>query len=128
MKNHTQHNHDIVITGIHLELTESLKASAREKLLRLIRHEDRIDRIRLGLEHDTTRSHTKAFVAKAVISLGGPDLVASVASEDLHKSLDILVDKLDRMLRRRSRYQKVKRNHLHDIDLPSLLPKVAPAA
>lgn len=125
MKKHIQHDHEIVISGIHLELTDALKSIAREKVAKLIRHEDRVDRIKVDLEYDRTRDHTEQFIAKGRIEIAGPDLVVSVASEDLHESLDKLVDKLDRMLRRRSRYQKVKRKQAHDIDVPALLPKVA---
>jgi putative sigma-54 modulation protein len=126
VKHNKAHDHDIIITGIHMELTDALKNIAREKISKLIRHEDRIDRIKLDLAYDPHKSHTDPFVAKAQVQLGGPDLNCSVASDDLHKSLDMLVDKLDRMIRRRARHSKVKRNHPHEIELPSLLPKLAP--
>ena len=127
MKYNKAHDNEIVISGIHMELTEALKNIAREKITKLIRHQERIDRIKLDLQYDSQRTHEAPFIAKAVISIGGPDLVCSVASDDLHKSIDMLVDKLDRMLRRRARHSKVKRNNPHEIDLPVLLPKVEPA-
>ena len=43
------------------------------------------------------------------------------------QSIDELSNKLDRMLRRRSRLRKVKRNHPHDVDIPAELPKVYPS-
>jgi putative sigma-54 modulation protein len=48
-----------------------------------------------------------------------------VASDDCHKAVDLLVDKLDRMLRRRARMFKVKRKHPHAVELGVLLPKTA---
>lgn len=127
MKNTKAHDHEIVISGIHMELTDALKSIAREKIAKLIRHQERIDRIKLDLEYDAHKSHKDPFIAKAHVSIGGPDLVCSVASDDLHKSLDMLVEKMDRMLRRRARHQKVKRNHPHEIELPAFLPKIEAA-
>jgi hypothetical protein len=40
----------------------------------------------------------------------------------------LLVDKLDRKLRRRSRLLKVKRHHPHEIEIPyASLPKISAA-
>ena len=114
----------IIVRGVHLALTDALKAAAEEKVLRLLRHQERIIRVRLDLEHDRTRDRRHAFIAKGHLEVRGPDLVASVASDELSKSLDELVDKLDRMLRKRACAAKTKRRHTHDVDIPSKLPKV----
>jgi putative sigma-54 modulation protein len=122
-------NNELIISGRHLELTESLKTFVREKTEKLFRHEDRIVRIRIELEVDRiqTRAKDYLFTAKGIIEIMGPDMVASETSEDMHKSIDLLVSKLDRMIRRRSRLAKVKRNHPHSVEIPALLPKIAPA-
>ncbi len=44
------------------------------------------------------------------MEIGGPDLMASTASEDAYKSLDLLVDKLDELLRRRHQKRVNSRN------------------
>ena len=49
-------NHDLIITGIHMDLTDSLKQNVTEKAERLFRHEDRIIRIKVELECDHTKS------------------------------------------------------------------------
>lgn len=114
----------VLIRGIHLALTEPLRHAIEVKAERLLRHAGRIDRVRIDLEHDTTRQPDTAFVAKGHIEIGGPDLLASVASDDAYKSLDLLIDKLDGLLRRRAGLRKDKRNHPHAIDLESQLPKI----
>ena len=43
---------------------------------------------------------------------------------DLAKSLDAVVDKLDRMLRKRATAAMVKRQHPHGVEIPAKLPKV----
>jgi putative sigma-54 modulation protein len=91
----------ILLRGVHLELTDALRAIASDKAGRLLRHHPSIVRIRLDLEFDQTRHVDHRFVAKGHIEIGGPDLLASVASEDGYKSLNLLMDKLDELLRRR---------------------------
>jgi putative sigma-54 modulation protein len=121
--NRDNHSHELIVSGIHLELTPSLKTFVREKADRLFRHEERIVRIRVDIECDQSKDVSQRFSAKGLISIYGPDLNASVTTDDCHKSICLLIDKLDRMLRRRSRLHKVKRNHPHAIELDTELPK-----
>ena len=117
---------NLIISGVHLELTDALKAKVREKAEKLFTHEGHIIRIRVELEYNT-HQHTKQneFIAKGHIEIDGPPMVASVASNDLYESIDQLTLKLDRMLRRRSRLKRVKRKHPHCIDIPSEIPKTS---
>lgn len=113
----------LIVSGIHLELTDALKQIVRDKVARLLRHEPRIVRVRIDLEMDKTRAHGSQFIAKGHIEIGGPDLLASVASEDAYKSIDALVDKLDGSLRRRHSELKEKRHHPHGVEIGGALPK-----
>ena len=122
--NNESSNHKVILKGVHLDLTEALKSIANEKVSRLFRHEDRIVRVRVELEHDKTTIKDKEFLAKGHIEIQGPSLNATVATEDCLKSLDQLVDKLDRMIRRRSRIRRVKRKHPHGVEIPAEIPKV----
>jgi len=119
-----QNNHELIVSGIHLDLTPSLKTYVQEKAERLFRHEDRIVRIRVELELDSKESVSNRFKAKGHIEIYGPDMNAIVSSDECHKAVSLLTDKLDRMLRRRSRLQKEKRNHPHSIEFADVaLPK-----
>lgn len=120
----TEPRHELIISGIHLELTPSLKIYVQEKTDRLFRHEERIVRIRVELECDTNQSVDKHFAAKGRIEIHGPDMFATVLSDDCRKAIDLLVDKLDRMLRRRSRYFKVRRHLGRAVEIGGPLPKV----
>lgn len=110
----------LILRGVHLELTDALRAIATEKANRLLRHNRDIVRVRLDLEFDKTRNVEHQFVAKGHIEIGGPDLLASVASDDGYKSLNLLMDKLDELLRRR---RGVREAHRHET--PRLAPTVA---
>jgi len=123
--NRTANNHEVIVSGIHLDLTSSLKFYVNEKVERLLRHEERIVRIKVELEYDGKNDVAHPFIAKGHIVIHGPDMNCSVATDDCHKSVDLLVDRLDRMLRRRARLFKVKRKHPHAIEFAALLPKTA---
>lgn len=116
---------DVIISGNNVELTGGLRDSVQSKMSRLFAHEGNIIRIRVELILDETRSVGEQQIAKALIEIKGNDMVVSVASDDMYKSIDLLVDKLDRKLRRRSRLERVKRKQTHEVDIPASLPKVA---
>lgn len=122
--NNTNHPHEVIVSGIHLELTPSLKTYVREKMERLFRHETHIVRVRVELECDRKHDREHKFIAKAHVELRGPNINAAVDSEDMHKSIDLLVDKLDQCVRKRHGQQKDKRNHPHAVELQDVvLPK-----
>lgn len=117
---------ELIVSGIHLELTPSLKTFVQEKTERLFRHEERIVRLRVELAYDPGQTPSRRFSAKGHIQIWGPEMNASVTADECHKAVALLVDKLDRMLRRRARFQKVKRHQLHAIELiHAPLPKTA---
>ncbi|MCX6944780.1 MAG: ribosome-associated translation inhibitor RaiA [Opitutales bacterium] len=120
----SQNNHELIVSGIHLELTPSLKTFVREKAQRLFRHEDRIVRLRFELECDPKEAVATRFKAKGHIAIHGPDINATVESDECHKAVSELVDKLDRMLVKRHHLDKEKRNHPHSVELNGVeLPK-----
>jgi putative sigma-54 modulation protein len=94
--------HDkLLLSGIHLTLTPALRSAIEQKTEKLLRHDAHIIRLRLDLAHEQTKGSPPRFVAKGHIEIDGPDLIASSASEDAYKSIDLLVNKLDELLRRR---------------------------
>ncbi|MBI5766523.1 MAG: ribosome-associated translation inhibitor RaiA [Verrucomicrobia bacterium] len=115
----------LLLRGIHLDLTQALRAAVFDKTARVLRHNAHIIRLRVDLELDRTRAIGRQFLAKGHIEIAGPDLIASVASDDAYKSLDLLVDKLDGLLRRRHGRRKDKRNHPHAAEIGAALPKLA---
>ena len=106
-----QNNPDLIVSGIHLDLTPSLKIFVREKSERLFRHEERIVRLRLELEFDPKEAVGSRFKAKGHITIHGPDMNAIVASDECHKSVALLIDKLDRMLSRRAQLMNSRKRH-----------------
>ncbi|MFP4351540.1 MAG: ribosome hibernation-promoting factor, HPF/YfiA family [Puniceicoccaceae bacterium] len=119
--------HDVIVTGRNLELTEAMKDAVHRKAEKLFSHEERIIRLRVELEYNKNVTGQDEQIAKGHIEIDGKPLITTEASEDMYTSIDRMVDKLDRMLRRRSRLRKVKRKDLHTVDVPSELPKTSMA-
>jgi putative sigma-54 modulation protein len=105
-----QNNHELIVSGIHLDLTPSLKTFVKEKADRLFRHEERIVRVRVELECDASEAIANRFKAKGHIEINGPDMNATVQADECHKAVSLLIDKLDRMLGKRHHLKKVRRH------------------
>lgn len=116
--------HDVIISGNHFDLTESIKNIVHQKVEKLFQHENRIIRLRVELEQKNNSKSPDAFIARGLLERRGPSIVVSESTQDLYKSIDQMVIKIDRQLRRSARLDRVKRKQPHDIDLPSSLPKV----
>lgn len=117
----------MILLGVHLELTQALKDIVHEKIEKLFRHEERILRTCVELEFNSTVTKQNQFIAKGYIEIYGNPMVVSEASDDIYKSIDLAVTKLDHMLHQRSRLKKVKRKHPYKIDIPVEILKIEPA-
>ena len=118
---------DIILSGNNIDLTKALKAMVNEKISKLFDHENHIIRIKVDLCAEQVAHNRKEFQAKGLIMIKGPDLVANVSSDDLYKAIDLLENKLDRMLRRRSRLRVMKRKQPHEVEIPAEIPKARTA-
>ena len=101
---------NLILSGLHLSLTGAHKEVVSTKMDKIFKHEEKIIRARIELERSSkSSSHENEFVAKGHLELKGTTITISSASDNIFKSIDDLVEKLDRGLRRRSRLKKVKR-------------------
>lgn len=90
-----------IIRGINFDLKDATKSLIATKAGRLIRHEPTILRLRIDVERDV-RGRSRMITAKGRIEIAGPDLTAAVTTSDAMTAVSLLVDKLDRMLRKRA--------------------------
>jgi putative sigma-54 modulation protein len=86
----------IDITGHHVDVTPALRAYVTEKMQKIMRHTDQIISIRVILKVEKLQQ-----LAEATINVGGRMVFANVSATDMYASIDGLVDKLDRQVRRR---------------------------
>lgn len=95
----------IDITGHHVDVTPALRAYVTEKMQRLVRHFDQVSTIHVILNVEKLQQR-----AEATVNAGGRKLFAVESAMDMYASIDGLVDKLDRQVRR---YKERITNHHH---------------
>jgi putative sigma-54 modulation protein len=88
------------VKGRNVDVSESLKAYAQQKLSKLDKHVGDNARLELELAVERNPSISQNQIAEATIWTKGPVLRARETSSDMRASIDQLVDKLERQARR----------------------------
>ena len=88
------------VKGKNVEVSDSLKDYARQKLGKLEKHLNEASRLELELQVEKNPSISANQVAEATIWTKGPVLRARESSSDMKASIDLLVEKLERQARR----------------------------
>ena len=96
------------VKGKNVEVTDSIRRYAEEKLGKLERQLADPTRVELELAVERNPSISANHVAEATIWTKGPVLRAREASADHKASIDQLVDKLERQVKR---YREKRRRH-----------------
>ena len=93
---------NIVFRDINVGLPAEARVLAFEKIARTVQSGPDVQRIKIDILRDEkAASEDDRFVAKGELELGGPGLLASVASPDAMRSLDYLLETFQAQLRRR---------------------------
>ncbi len=85
----------INIDGHHVELTESIQDYIQNKMTRIERHFDQVVDIHVVLGVEKLRQK-----AEATIHVAGNNIHAHSENEDMYAAIDLLVDKLDRQVKK----------------------------
>jgi putative sigma-54 modulation protein len=85
----------INLTGHHMDITPALRSFVHEKFERLQRHFDHITNIHVILTVEKDRQK-----AEATIHVNRGNLFAEVEQDDMYAAIDMLIDKLDRQLKK----------------------------
>lgn len=85
----------IDITGHHVDVTPALRAYVTEKLQKLVRHFDQVNSVHVILNVEKLQQQ-----AEATVNAGGKTLFATDSAPDMYASIDGMVAKLDRQVRR----------------------------
>jgi putative sigma-54 modulation protein len=88
------------VKGKNVDVTDSLKDYALQKLGKLDKHLNEAARLELELHVERNPSISQNQVAEATIWTKGPVLRARESSTDMKASIDLLVEKLERQARR----------------------------
>ena len=84
---------NLKITGIHLEVTPSLREYIEAKLERITRHVDNVTSVAVTLSVEKLEQK-----AEVNVHLKGKDIHVEATSTDMYAALDALADKLDRQV------------------------------
>lgn len=85
----------LVVSGHHVDVTDSMREYVRNKLARLERHFDHVTQVQVILSVSKQER-----TAEASVNVSGAKLFANAASSDMYASIDALADKLDRQIRK----------------------------
>ena len=85
----------INITGHHIDVTPALNSYVENKFQRLERHFDKMTHIHVILSVEKDRQK-----AEATIHVNRGDLFADSIQEDMYAAIDVLIDKLDRQIKK----------------------------
>jgi len=113
----------LILQGVHLELTDALQQTLREKFGRLLARNEHIIRIEARVRLDQTIGTEHHYTVVAQIVIGGPDLVASAEGKEVYNLIDEVVEKLDHLLERRHGKRKDSRNHPKNVEVGGAIPK-----
>ena len=94
---------NVAVKGRNISVTEALERYATEKVERIARFFDdgrSVSRTEVELIHERNSSNPEPEVADATCFINGTVLKARVASADMYASIDLMVDKLERQVRR----------------------------
>jgi len=92
------------ITGHHVDITDSLQNYVESKLERLERHFDNVTNVHVILTVEKQRQK-----AEATIHISGADVFADAVNNDMYASIDALIDKLDRQVKKHK--EKMQDHH-----------------
>ncbi len=85
----------LTITGHQIEVTDPIRDYIDNKFLRIKRHFDQVLNV-----HVIIRVEKLQHTSEATMHIGGRDFFADSTEDHLYKSIDLLVDKLDKQIRR----------------------------
>ncbi len=111
------------VKGKNVEVSDSLRRYAEEKLGKLERQLKDPTQVELELAVERNPSIADDHVAEATIWTKGPTIRAREASADIEASIDLLVDKLERQVKRyrekRSRKEAARHGRPPQPEMPS---------
>jgi len=96
----------INLTGHHVDITPALKSFVHEKFGRLERHFEHITNTHVILTVEKGRQK-----AEATVHVSRGNLFAEVEHDDMYAAIDILIDKLDRQLKKHKEKLTNHKNH-----------------
>ncbi|MEW5705415.1 MAG: ribosome-associated translation inhibitor RaiA [Actinomycetota bacterium] len=118
---------EMIVKGRHVEVTDALRAYAAEKIGKISRYFGKIMKIEVEFTDEKNRSIVNSKTVEVTVFTKGPILRAKESSSDMYASIDMVVDKLERQIKRfKGKVYKTSKNVTGLGELAkSRLPEVA---
>ena len=119
---------NIIVKAHHVEITKALKEYAEKKMEKLDHFFDMIHQVTVNLHIEKSSAEADRQVSSAIISLKGTVITAKEASADMYASIDLLLDKLSKQLKKYKEKMKTHKGQPsgHDLLLSSKREKAEP--
>lgn len=102
----------ISVTGRHVNVTDEVKTYAEEKAGKLPRFYDRVQAIEVILDHEGDN-----FTVDMIVTAEGKNhFIAHEAGPDMFALIDLIVDKLERQLRRHKERFRNRKHLVRNVD------------
>jgi putative sigma-54 modulation protein len=89
---------NLTISGHHLEVTPAIRQYVETKIERIKRHFEHVIDISIILSVDKFRENEKQQRAEINLHVSGKNIHAESADHNLYAAIDLLIDKLDRLV------------------------------
>jgi len=88
------------LAGRNLEVTEAMRQYAQDKLVKLDRYSDQIVDASVVMSYDTNKNAANPAKVEVQVNLPGGMIRAEERALDTYAAIDLVVDKLERQLKR----------------------------
>jgi putative sigma-54 modulation protein len=110
----------IIITGVHMEMTEAIKGYALEKMRSLEKYvngNDTSGKLTVELSKTTNHhTHGNIYQAEGILHVRGKETTVRTTQDDLYKAIDVLKDMLSRELAEaRDKERSIFRRSAHKV-------------
>ncbi|MFH1428552.1 MAG: ribosome-associated translation inhibitor RaiA [Candidatus Margulisiibacteriota bacterium] len=104
----------ITVRGHNVEVTDALKQYAVDKAEKIGKFFDNIQNTVVELNYSHTSSKDKRQIAQITSFIAGTIVRAEEASEDMYASIDMVIDKIERQLKKYK--SKLQDKHRKEVD------------
>ena len=98
----------IIIKTHHDEMSQSVKDYVEKKMSKLEQFFDKIQEIQVDLDVEKFPSEADRQIVSATVIVPGSALIVKESSKDLYASVDVMVDKLQRQLKKYKQKLRLK--------------------
>jgi len=98
----------LTLTGHHIDITPALRSYVEKKLDRIVRHFDQVIDVHCVLTVEKLQHK-----AEATLTVSGAKIHAVASQGDMYAAIDVLADKLDRMVKKHK--EKLTDHHAAEV-------------